>query len=311
MDHNTPPELAALYEQYTQLVDAITAGTISHDDGLAMLGTMTAVAGDGSIWSIHTDGEFMRARPGHPPEHTDPQLFVPATAGNAPGNHQPWPPQANPAVDQQPYQPPASRSLHETENRRSATTVLSSLLKGRGRTIAVGVVAVAVVALVALRGCGNGDNDSNNDNSGLPTVETTVPGASTTLPETVNDTQPGETTVAPATPPDEETMTTIIESLTSGNPSSVQVVIGGNKLTLEPDVLAETTALFAGLRHSGYLLTNSNASVTADGVTSTVTVTNPAGEDTGLRYTLRWEPTEPGNFLPWLLGDAPTKQTRQ
>ena len=313
MDHNAPPELAALYEQYTQLVEAITAGTISHEDGLATLATMTAVAGDGSIWSIHTDGEYMRARPGHPPEHTDPQLFVHATAGNAPGNHHQWPSQPTRTVDQQPYQPPASRSLHETENRRSVTATIASILGGRGRTVAVGLVAAVIVAVFAVRSCGGDsatDNNSDNtDSSGLPAAET-QPGPDTTLPETADIPQPAETTVAATTPPDEEAMTTIIDALSSGNPGSVQVV---TRDELTPGELAETTALFAGFRHSGYILTNSNASTTAGGMTSTVTVTGPDNPEAsiGLRYTLRWEPGEPESVLPWLLRDAPAKQHQQ
>ena len=310
MDHNAPPELAALYEQYSQLVEAITAGTISHEDGLATLATMTAVAGDGSIWSIHTDGEYMRARPGHPPEHTDPQLFVPATAGNAPGNQHQWPSPPNQPAVQQPYQPPATRSLHETENRRSVTATIGSFLGGRGRTVAVGVVAAVLIAVFALRSCGGSpDTDDNSGSNGLPAA-VTQPGPDPTLPETADIPQPAEPTVAAPTPPNAEAMTTIIEALSSGKPSSVQVVTR-DELTLAE--LAETTALFAGFRHSGYKLTNSNASITAGGVTSTITVTGPDKPEasTGLRYTLRWEPKEPDSALPWLLRDAPSKQQQQ
>ena len=300
MDHNAPPELAALYQQYTQLVEAITAGTISHEDGLATLATMTAVAGDGSIWSIHTDGEYMRARPGHPPEHTDPQLFVHATAGNAPGNQHQWPTQPAQPVDQQPYQPPNTRSLHETENRRSITATISSFLGGRGRTAAVAVVAVIIVVVFAVRSCGGSpDTDDNSDSSGLPAAET--------QPEPAGIPQPTEPTVAATTLPDEKEMTTIIDSLSSGRSPSVQVV---TRDELDDDILAETTALFAGFRQNGYILTNSNAAVTAGGVKSTVTVTSPNDPEAGigLRYTLWWEPTEPDSFLTWLLRGAPVKQ---
>ena len=80
------PELQRIEDQYLQLVASVQAGHMSEDEGIATIGRVAAVDGDGAAWTIDPySGLFSRAFPGQSPEPANPALFAPGRLPAPPG----------------------------------------------------------------------------------------------------------------------------------------------------------------------------------------------------------------------------------
>lgn len=78
------PELLRIRQEYEELYEAVTSGHVSEDEAGSMLHNITAVDGDGALWSFdpHT-GNLLRALPGLPPQQAAPEMFAAARLPSA------------------------------------------------------------------------------------------------------------------------------------------------------------------------------------------------------------------------------------
>lgn len=238
------PELKRIEEQYLSLVADLQAGHIGQADALAVLANLTAVDGEGWVWSIDpATGEFLRSLPGQPGVFADPAQFSPARLPVVPVE---IPPHGTPQHQVSDYLHPNLRPVPPTPVTERAGQALSGvagsiagglggaakpvrgLLKGRGRTLAVVVGAlVLVAALVAGRPGGDGGAESETSPTSVPTP--TVPPPTIVIPGAedgaVSSTVPaGEQTATPTTlpalPSDAE-LAAFLELLRSGSAEAI------------------------------------------------------------------------------------------
>lgn len=212
------PELKRIEDQYLSLVADLQAGHIGQADALAVLANLTAVDGEGWVWSIDpSTGEFLRALPGQPGMFADPTQFNSSRLPVVPVE---IPPHGTPQHQVSEYLHPNLRPVPPTPVTERAGQALSGvagsiagglggaakpvrgLLKGRGRSVLVVVGAlVLIAALVAGRPGGGGGVDSEEVSTSVATP--TVPPPTIVIPGAVDE-EPSATTVPgseqPSTP---------------------------------------------------------------------------------------------------------------
>jgi len=234
------PELRRIEEQYLSLVSDLQAGHIGEADALAVLANLTAVDGEGWVWSIDPGtGEFLRGIPGQPGAFADPAQFL---ASRLPVVPVEIPPHGTPQNQVSDYLHPNLRPVPPTPVTERAGQALSGaagsiagglggaakpvrgLLKGRGRTLAVIFGALLLgAALVAGRPGGEGNTESDAPPVSTPTP--TVPPPTIVIPgaedsSTVTTLPTAEGAVTPSTLPalpSEAELGSFLELLRSGS----------------------------------------------------------------------------------------------
>jgi hypothetical protein len=202
------PELQRLDEQYRSLAADLQAGHISQEDAMMILASLTAVDGEGWVWSIDPySGEFLRAMPDQTGSPADPSLFVVSRLPVVPVA---VPPHGTPAEQVSDYLHPNLRPLPAapmSERARSALSGVASnvaggassaarplggFLRKKGRTVFVLVGGLLLVGVLVTQRPGGEVPDSPSPGS-VPTP--TVPPPTIVIPGV--DSVPSESTVAP------------------------------------------------------------------------------------------------------------------
>lgn len=234
------PELMRIEEQYLSLVADLQAGHIGQADALAVLANLTAVDGEGWVWSIDpSTGEFLRALPGQPGAFADPAQFSVSRLPVVPVE---VPPHGTPAHQVSEYLHPNLRPTPPAPAAERAGQALSSaagsivsgiggaakpvrgLLAGRGRSVLVILVAVVLVAALVAGRPGGGESGTDVSSSSVPTP--TVPPPTIVIPGS-EDAVSSATTVPGAVPsslpalPTDAELASFLELLGSGEAAAL------------------------------------------------------------------------------------------
>lgn len=190
------PELQHLDQQYRQIVAALQSGHLSEQDALGVLAGMSAVDGEGAVWTIDPySGDFVRSYPGQAPVPANPAMFVPAqlptppmpgfgegygTAGLSPH----IPPSLHPPAPVSGFQRAGhgvgSSAAKLSQLPASFIGSLRRLVGGRGRTAIL--VAVAVLAVLVMFANRPGSAPADDVTFGATPSSTVAPKSSSTVP---------------------------------------------------------------------------------------------------------------------------------
>ena len=283
------PELAHLEQQYFALAEDLRLGHVSEADALQIMGNLSAVDGDGAVWSIDPySGDFVRGFPGTSPHPADPGLFVPA---QLPPVNTPVLPHGAPSTMVSEFQHPALRPLapepRSTRLRGALGGVLGGfvkiisrafaglggLLKGRGRTVLVVIGFLFFAVLLVGRAPSAPDNEGGSGIGG----DSTLPTTPVSVPDIL---LPGEKP-APQ-PPSAETLTALVTAFSSGDAAA-----------LAPFLPAEASARWTlapvlGASRLGLPLSVAAPVVTGEQIRVELTVGDPAQPTA--RWTLTVDP---------------------
>ena len=305
------PELKRIEDQYLSLVADLQAGHIGQADALAVLANLTAVDGEGWVWSIDPySGEFLRALPGQPGAPADPSQFSVARLPVVPVE---IPPHGTPADQVSEYLHPNLRPLPPTPVAERAVSSLSGmagsiagglgdaakpvrgLLQGRGRTVIVVVVAlVLLAALFAGRPGGEAGSDATPTSIPTPTVPppTIVIGGEgssssvTTVPAS-ETASPTPTTLAPL--PSDAELAELLSLIGSGDPAALAPRL--------PESQRERLDLLAvlGIVRGGFDISFGTPKVSGSSVL--VQVRAGSAESPVRRWSLRLDRSETGSWV--------------
>lgn len=228
------PELQRLEQRYLGLVAELQAGNITEDDALRVLGGLTAIDGEGALWSIDPfTGEFARALPGATPVPVDPSRFAPAQLPVVPIR---VPAHGTPLNEVSDYLPPSLQPLPPTPAKERASAALGAGLSGTVKALGpVGgflrrhlrsilvpsLLLIVALVLVSRTSSSPESTDVAATQDTMPLVTTPaptiiIPGAPT--PETTN--APVPVPAAPATP-DAAALDALLVLFTSGDPAAL------------------------------------------------------------------------------------------
>jgi hypothetical protein len=260
MNPTLHPKLAELYDAYTRLHEQYAAGRISFDDAMAALASLSAVDGDGVLWGMSPQGEFVAAYPGDAPSAADPSRFAPARIPHDPG----VPLLQAPIGMGQAPKLPSSRSLRDAgqptgrdKTRRAvsggASKVAGKLGIDRRLLVIAGVVLAIVVAVVVTRGETTTVPDGGLP-SGLPTAAPSAPG------------EPA--TAAPVLPTGEQSAQ-LLANLASGDRALAASAVANAG---EGDTAGLQAARFAGYKVTGYVVVAGPAAADGDNAVLTLTL---------------------------------------
>jgi len=286
------PELERLNQQYLNLVADLSAGYVSQTDALRVLEGLTAVDGQGWVWSIDPyTGMFVRALPGQAPVPADEREFVPALLPVVPVEvppHGTRPEEVSeflhPSLRPLPPEPRARRAAGAASAAAGALTggllgllrPLAGLLRGRLRTVLVAVFALVFVGAVVSRAPsaeqqGGAVTDPSSSLPTLPPPTILVPGAESAPPSDADPApaaDPAEPVpTSPPAPvvselPSATELEALVRALASGDSTTLRAVLPAGpqeRLALLP-VLGATRAGFE-LRASGPRLVKGVATV--------------------------------------------------
>jgi hypothetical protein len=238
------PELKRIEDQYLSLVADLQAGHIGQADALAVLTNLTAVDGEGWVWSIDPySGEFLRALPGQPGAPADPFHF---SVSRLPVVPVAVPPHGTPADQVSEYLHPNLHPLPPTPVAERAVSSLSGmagsiagglgsaakpvrgLLTGRGRTIVVIVVSLVLIAAL-FAGRPGGESGSETAPTSVPTLTVPPPtiviagdeAASSTTNVPVADAASPTTPTTLAPLPSDAELTELLNLLGSGDSAAL------------------------------------------------------------------------------------------
>jgi hypothetical protein len=308
------PELQRIEQQYLQLVADLQAGHVSESDAMRIISSLTAIDGEGAVWSIDPySGNFVRAFPGAAPVAADPGRFVPA---QLPPVQVAVPPHGTPPEMVSDFLHPALRPLPpEPVSKRAGSRLrgglkgaagaagaaggaLGGLLRGRGRTVVlVGIVAVVALALIA----GSPSEESPPEDSVPATVapitvpDISVPGETTVPPAPVDTSaplasDPAIETVAPEpVAPTSDELDLLALLLNAGDAVTLAEILPGDQ------AMRDQFALFLGYPRLGYTLVLRNPVVTGIGVKVQGTVVKDG--DTLSRWSLLLTGSAPWKVL--------------
>lgn len=279
------PELARLEQQYFTLAEDLRLGHVTEADALQIMGNLSAVDGEGAVWSIDPySGDFVRGFPGLQPQPADPGLFVPAQL--PPVSTPVLPHGTHPGMVSE-FQHPALRPLEPEPRSKKALAVVggaaggigalvsrafsgfSGLMKGRGRTVLV-VLGFVVFALLLIGRAPSSGKGGGNTDSGTATSVPVAPPVS--VPDIV---LPGEKP-APQ-PPSAEKLAAMLAALASGDAAALKPFLPEAAMDRWP------LAALLGAPRLGLQITAS-APVVADG---SVTVEVKAGDPAAPKA--RWQ----------------------
>jgi hypothetical protein len=280
------PELARLEQQYFTLAEDLRLGHVTESDALQIMGNLSAVDGEGAVWSIDPySGDFVRGFPGSAPQPADPGLFVPAQL--PPVSTPVLPHGTHPGMVSE-FQHPALRPLEPEPRSKKALAVVggaaggigallsrvvsgfSGLLKGRGRTVLVVLGFVVFALLLIGRAPSSGKDDSGDTDTGAATSVPVAPPVS--VPDIV---LPGEQP-APQ-PPSAEKLSVMLTALASGDAAALKPFLPEAAMDRWP------LAALLGAPRLGLQLTAA-APVVADG---SVTIEVKAGDPAAPKA--RWQ----------------------
>lgn len=238
------PELRRIEEQYLALVADLQAGHVSQADAMVVLANLTAVDGEGWVWSIDPyTGDFLRALPGQPGSPADPSAFVVSRLPVVPVE---VPPHGTPMAQVSEFLHPNLRPLPPAPASERAMGALSGVaggvanglgaaarplagvLRGRGRTVVVVLVAVLLVgALFTQRPGSDAPESTSPESVATPTVPPptiVIPGAETasTVPADGASTVP-PSTLAPV--PTDAELAALLGLLGTGDAAALAAVL--------------------------------------------------------------------------------------
>jgi len=238
------PELQRIDEQYRSLAADLAAGHVSQADAMMILANLTAVDGEGWVWSIDPySGEFLRALPGQPGSPADPALFVVSRLPVVPVTVPPHGTSQDqvsdflhPNLRPLPATPVSERAMSAiagaASNASTAARPLGGFLRKKARTLLVVVVGCGLVAvLVTQRPGGQAPESSVPGSVPTPTVPPptiVIPGsepqASTSVP---SQSAPVTATTLPTLPtlPSDAELAAFLELLASGDAAALASVL--------------------------------------------------------------------------------------
>ena len=255
-------ELAALNEQYRNLVDAVSTGSMSIDQAMLTLDNLSATDAEGNVWRLDLEGRFLSGRPGTQPQLSDPMRFAVQTPG-------PWdaPPAipATPSIPTFPYngaddghlgvsQPKTGKRPRSAKSKRSrsdgpGTSWVTSAVKrlvGSGRLRTPLIVLGAIIAAAMIWG---NTNTQEPNGTALPV-------------ESQQGEQSGTEVLPPAGDDKQSQMDVVLAQL--GDPATDPEAIITDPGTDKTQLLRR--AQFAGYRSVGLVLVSTKLSETADGL---------------------------------------------
>jgi len=267
-------ELAALNEQYRNLVDAVSAGSMSIDQAMLTLDNLSATDSDGNVWRLDLEGRFLSGRPGEQPQLSDPMRFALQTPG-------PWdaPPviPATHSIPTFPYsgandghhavsQPNTGKVSRSKKSNRSKsdgprTSWMTSALKrvaGSGRLRTPLIVIGAIIAAAMIWG---NTNTQEPNGTALPV-------------ESLQDGQSSDVAVPPARDGMQSQIDVVLAQLGDPAIDPLQIITDagtGKTLLLR-------RAQFAGYRSVGLELVSTKLSETANGLQVELELRDDAGQ---------------------------------
>lgn len=235
------PELIELETRYNELVDAVQSQAMDIKDAMRTLENLRVIDGDGTLWGMDADGNFVSGMPGEPLQITDPIRFRQQQLPMRPETTSGWgtpdfqtPPQikAAPAAEEEStqifkfdnYTKPAAVAKAKPKKIKTQKTqgsllakiptgAITSWISSNKRTLLVVLIAiVAIVAIVLTQGGKGEDKPSGVPTSALSNMPVDPNG--TAKPATSNPSN-----AAPAvntTLPTGDQVTTLVSALTSG-----------------------------------------------------------------------------------------------
>lgn len=274
-------ELAALEEQYQDLVNAVSNGVMTMEQAMHTLDNMVATDADGRLWRLDLEGRFLAGLPGEVPQLIDPQRFTVHSPGPWEGG---WS-----AADSTPYTSgipsapsgiaaaPVGLPSPSTPRRRSKNTprvdvgALLGRLGGWGRLRTPLIVGLAAVAAFMIW---TGDSQSP-DGTPIPvenTGQSQATGGATESaePEGVSYTEAAKGTTGPAAQVDK-----LLAALSNPERDVRELVAdpgSGDKLLLR-------RAQFAGYRAVGLQLVVTTLTETPDGYQASIALRDGEGHD--------------------------------
>lgn len=214
------PELQLLEQRYLELVAAVQAGHMSEADALATMAQVTAVDGEGALWSIDPySGQFVRALPGTPPQPANPSLFAPAQLPPPPSDFA-----ANPSMSAWGTPPSLQAAPADAPARKAAASAgaaasgLAATVSRHKRTLILALVVVAAVVIMFMARSGGGDTPVEP----LPEATPSASVAPTASPTAAPTTEPSPTATAEAANvPSKKQAKQITAMLASGSQSVI------------------------------------------------------------------------------------------
>lgn len=300
------PELNRIEESYLALVADLQAGHIGQTDALAVLSGLTAVDGDGWVWSIDPySGDFLRAMPGQPASPADPSQFV---ASRLPVVPVAVPPHGTPPDQVSEFLHPNLRPLPPSPASTRAVQALGGvaggiaggvggaakpimgLLKGRGRTFAVIAGGILLAAALFVGRPGGAPESSTPSSIATPTVPPptiVIPGVDTSssIPSGSAETSaPTPSTLAPV--PSEDEVAVLLAALSTGDAATLSPLLP----TVERERLDLLPLL--GAPRGGFPLSAGTPKVSGSDATLVVSAGNP--ERPSRRWLLRLRRSDSG-----------------
>jgi hypothetical protein len=290
------PELQRLEQRYLGLVAELQAGHITEDDALRVLAGLTAIDGEGAVWSIDPfTGEFARAMPGATSAPVDPSRFAPAQLPVVPIH---VPAHGTPLDEVSHYLPPSLQPLPPTPAKERATAALGAGLSGTVkalgpvggflrrhlRSILVPALLLIVALVLVSRTPGSsesGEGETSQDTMPLvtaPAPTIIIPGAP--APETTPAPAP-----VPAAPqlPDAAALEALLTLFTSGDPASLAA-------SLPVDAAARVALLpVLGAPRAGFQLSWGEPARNKDAVVIPLKIGDPAKPARVVKIRLRYQ----------------------
>lgn len=306
------PELQRIDEQYRSLAADLAAGHVSQADAMMILANLTAVDGEGWVWSIDPySGEFLRALPGQPGSPADPSLFVVSRLPVVPVAVPPHGTSQDqvsdflhPNLRPLPAAPVSERAMSAisgaASNASAAARPLGGFLRKKARTLLVVVVGVVLVAvLVVQRPGGQAPESSAPGSVPTPTVPPptiVIPGSepqtSSSVPSQV---APVTATTLPPLPSDAE-LAAFLGLLSSGDAAALAGVLPESQKE-RLDILG-----LLGASRAGFQLSFSTPKVDGSGVSLQVRAGDPSSPLR--RWNLRLRRSEAGAWVITSVGKS-------
>lgn len=273
---------------------------------MATLAQMSAVDGDGAVWSIDPAlGQFVRAFPGTPPVPASPESFMPAMLPVPPAG-MPGGPQATswgtpPALSGLPgggyggYDG-TQDAFNSPKSSRGAGLLgkVTGVFSGRGRTLVlILVVALVLGGFLVVRSKGQSVPDASSSSvpaAGDPAAEQSPAGDPGATPSTVPSGEPAD----PSAPvPNPGQVKQIVSMLTSGQSKQLAPLLNG---AADKAAFALSAAQVAGAASLGFSIAAAAPVAGGDG-NVTLVLTASAGDRPVGAFTVLLAPRGKG----WVL----------